>query len=230
MCDGNCDHCPIANAIEGPNSDVYPFQIHLTVETFDPLHSDINPYTAFFYYCKGMGILKPLMITNIKKNTKQRKSPGFGPDPDVMIEFITVTNITGTTEQAVEKLQNLKDRMIKDNWYLSRWKIETVPWHPSASHPKDASGQYFESHIKINGSDWDTDQLNMFAWNNGAHISFGKSRFFTLRDYDTNRQDFQKVVDNFVTKLDEQGIKHEKVIVEFAFFDSNPDLDAKWME
>jgi hypothetical protein len=116
-----------------------------------------------------------------------------------------------------------------------RIKIETVPWHPSASVLEGE--QYFESHLAVECPVMEREILSRIAKDLGCHASRNVNKVIedtatvmvTYRSQEP-REGFEASVKARAEAITLMGFKVAKTIVEFAIFDTNRKHDAVWLE
>lgn len=208
---------------EKVNPNEIPFEIHVTVQT-----SDLN---LFRETCNAIGV-KPIILElqNLKNdNTLQ----------DVM----TSSNFIGSNSDAYNEVKRVSEELKKSGFNVVREKIETVPWHPSAPSNKDSDATmpkncYFETHFNIICNDKRKDFLKTLAEKWGCHLSrniFKKiddenyKIMVTYRSYNSLYENFKDRVE--LIKKEFIGHKYdvEKVILEFAIYDTKISHDFNWL-
>lgn len=192
-----------------------PFEIHITCLP----HND-SFKESFREACKSIGV-KPISLELMTS------------DGIMLEDNMTSSKFFGTNSEALAEANRIANEMDSSGIMVSRIKIETVPWHPSA--PQNSSDKmprdcYFEAHVAVHSNN---KILTEICKNHDAYYSkninkVNNTRMNTIRVY-TNREDFDKKVKAFCTELNEHGINHEPVISEFAIYDSNSDSDALWL-
>lgn len=207
----NCDECAIANA--DPLKPIV-YEIHVTVAP--------APVSDFRLACFAIGV-KPVLLElqrDQKDSLTDMMTSSVVNDPDFEIALAIAKGIEGD-------LRAFGFKPI-------RVKIETVPWHPAARSLSN-DNQYFESHFAIV---FPTDQgaVDSLVSNFNLHLSrnvFKKNvdqSYIQMVTYRTRGlvDDFLAVCDDIVSFMNDHGIKHEKVIKEFAIFDTKVDHDNAW--
>jgi len=197
-----CDDC----GFSGISEKIF-YEIHVTVET--------NP--SFEGIAKKIGV-KPILI-----DMGEKISP----------HSMTSSKFDGTDKDALKEAERIADALSSSGLKVERIKIETVPWHPKAFFPD--KNQYFETHFAVK-LPFDEKELRQFSKMNNLHYSKNlmktgehKVQMLTLREYDTNSNLFQKRVESLKTSFLENGFFLDKTIIEFALFDTNVDMDNKWL-
>lgn len=185
-----------------------PYQLHVTVT--------VNSSTDFVIYCKEHD-LKPLALKNFGKGKSYN-------------EYLTSSGYKGDVRGARRELDRIVSNFTDHGWKVVRKKIETVPWHPSAESPFPS--MYFEAHINIDLKDRDgfTEVASKAGLNLSRNLMKSDDRIIgTIRQRGTTRSQFDKKVEKAIEILYVHGFVAEKLVTEFAIFDSNPDLDKNWL-
>lgn len=203
----NCALCDTCVFSE-PQSELY-YEIHVTVN-----HSE-----NFVNDCYELGI-KPIIIDM---------------GEDVPVHVMTSATIKGNDASAFATANGFADAFRDRGYEVLRIKIETVPWHPCASHP--TVDQYFETHFAIK-LPCDESRLKHMAEQLNLHYSKNilkkgdvSVQMLTYRSSKImDAEQFQEIVDRTKQALMDNGFKFEKTIVEFALYDTNVKLDDKWLK
>lgn len=203
--------------------DKIPHEIHLTV--------NLGCYTVEYFKnaCAGLSI-KPIVL----------ELPIAGGKMD---EVMTSSHFFGTTADCLIEANKLSHFLLSSyGLKVIRRKIETVPWHPHAPQvPGDTTHKdcYFECHVGVLMDSQDlqhTDGILHFISPN-AHMSRNVFKRYdngeyvqmmTIRNYGI-RQAFDTQVDEYLATLDTWGFKYEKVIREYAIYDTNIHHDQAWI-
>lgn len=201
-----------------------PFEIHCTIDTTDKKLEEIS---------NVCNIAKVKLISLELTNRRNEKIP------DVM----TSSKFFGTNSEAIEETQRIINILAEHNIKVIRAKVETVPWHPLAPQTKDAAmptGCYFEAHVGIllplNIPATAIDRLKRMCDLHDAHYSrnifktseINKVQMVTIREY-RNYEYFNNKLNQFKQDLLIAGFEYEKVISEFALYDTNIHHDASWL-
>lgn len=216
-CGEDCAECPIGLASEEDLN--YPYQLHITVEFRIEPDDLMEPWYRFKEACENLG-MKPLWIRN---HMFEHKS---------IHEFITVRNVNTSQIEAVNTLDVDGQNLSAAGFNVIRSKIETVPWHPDATNP--SKDQYFETHIKLNGdapiSAW--EQLTDIQEDQKLYHSQSlQSEYVTFREYGVSYESYKRDLNWAIHKVRECGFTlSDKIISEFALYDSNVHLDDRWMK
>ena len=208
--------------------DLIPYEIHITVGFSGlNLESKLN-LPRFKNACSYLGV-KPIVLDLEGKS---------GSVKDVM----TSSDFFGNNGGVILEVQRIKDHLEKIGFNVIRSKVETVPWHPAAPQQEGEAMPgdcYFEAHIGCIITPMEKPKLIKVAMETDAHISknFFKKiedgkcvNMITLRNYDTHNSAFKNQVDELKAKLDKEEIDYEKVIIEFAIYDTKVSHDFLWLE
>jgi hypothetical protein len=115
---------------------------------------------------------------------------------------------------------------------VERIKIETVPWHPKASCPE--SEQYFETHFAIdNPSTMDNVLiLGLASFLHRSRNVLKKNdknvQMYTYRSRD--KAEHFRTVTEVTDTLKWSEVPLNKVITEFALYDTNERMDDPWLK
>jgi hypothetical protein len=195
-----------------------PFEIHITVDTDDQ--------TKFINCCKLLDV-KPIVL-----DLQNDELP-----TDVMTSSVIITDNLG----AYTEMKRISDSLVNFGFTVVREKIETVPYHPAApseEYGTAGSGGYFESHLNIIiKSDEDRSNVANVAMINKGHLSRNKfkinldsyNQMMTIRSYDKTREEFNGMINFARLNLHHVGVEVERVIVEYAIFDSKVSHDLSWL-
>ena len=211
-------------------TDSIPFEMHITIsagEGFDveKYVSDCNKISKI----RGNKI-KPIVID--LENEGQ----------SIMKDVMTSSHYFGTNAGAYMEAKAIEQSMLAMDYNVVRVKVETVPFHPAAPQTKEdkmPGDCYFEAHIGCIITPEEKDLLAELAKRNGAHMSrnFFKKiedgkfvNMITYRSYDGTFPEFEKKVNLIQEDLRENGIYFEKVITEFAIYDTKVSHDFLWLE
>ncbi len=201
-----------------------PFEIHVTV--------DLNAYgslDSFKAYCIQHG-LKPIII-ELEKNGEV-----------LMNDVMTSSVHYGDNNTAMAKAHSIANNLKREDYLVTRVKIETVPWHPAApstiGSSKMPDDSYFESHLRIVCKKEDKVILQRIANQFDAHLSrnyFKKLNdnefviMMTLRSYKDLTEVFIEKVDKLKRTLQDAAFAVDKTEIEFAVYDSNVTHDIEWI-
>ncbi|HXP53190.1 MAG TPA: hypothetical protein VN922_24820 [Bacteroidia bacterium] len=206
------------------HSVVYPYELHLTVNYGSSEH--------FKELCEVLGV-KPLLIEMQLKNG--------GTAEDLMCSFKQET----TYEHIINKTKSLAKSFRHLGYKVIRTKIETAPWHPVSPQKEfddSHKDMYFEAHIGvilpkgISSLSWEHKILDKWGKLLNVHKSTNVFKeetdhviqMFTIRDH-KSRVSFDRTLAAYQAVLSVAGFKTERVISEFAIYDSNISHDAEWI-
>jgi hypothetical protein len=204
------------------DSNKIPFEIHVTVKTYE-LESFKNACTDL----KVKPIILELQLQN--DNTLQ----------DVM----TSSTFLGSNKGAFDEVKRISEGLKATGFNVVREKIETVPWHPSAPSKKDSNAVmpkncYFETHFNIICTDDRKAELKELSDSKQCHLSrniFKKiddntyKIMVTYRSYDALYEDFKDKVEDIKKSFISNGFQVDKVILEFAIYDTKVSHDFNWI-
>jgi hypothetical protein len=201
----NCDTCPF---IEPQKELIY--EIHVTVD-----HKE-----SFVEDCYSIGV-KPVVIelgTGIPSHSMTSSTVKGGNDTTV---FVTARSIS----KALEDI----------GYTVKRVKIETVPWHPKASCPEP--GQYFETHFAVKNLNYTSSKnLRHLSYHLGLHYSSNllkksddSAQMLTLRKKNVDYETYRDIAVSMEQALLTYNFKLDKVITEFALYDTNEKMDDQWL-
>lgn len=182
------------------------YEIHITVDNLE----------SFSDNCYEIGV-KPIII-DLGEN--------------IPTQVMTSSTVRGSDASALAMASHLSS-IFKDRGYnVIRAKIETVPWHPKAACPDP--NQYFECHFGVK-LPCDETQLKFWAKTFNLHYSRNamkqdhqKVQMLTYRLHG-QRDMFEEHVGKIKKYLEMSGFELEKVITEFALYDTNVELDRQWL-
>lgn len=204
-----------------------PYEFHVTVRT-----SDIK---GFRDTCELLGV-KAVIID------LQDRQGG-----SLMQDVMTSSTYIGNNPGAYTELQRITSGLREAGFEVVREKIETVPWHPAAPDapniPEEEQempkGCYFETHFGVRLSHDQVPALREVAGMINAHMSRNVFKTYddgtvkvmlTARSYTGSATRFQERVDHISGELCEMGYTIDKVIVEFALYDTSVHHDATWVQ
>ena len=213
-------------AKEGKTIFPLPYEIHVTVDL-----SSFGSLDSFKAYCINHS-LKPIVI-ELEKNSSI-----------VMNDVMTSSVHYGDNNTAMSKPYSIANNMKREDYNVTRVKIETIPWHPAAPSSEDKvfvmpDDSYFESHIRIVTKKVRKFELEAIAKNYSAHISrnyFKKINddeyiiMMTLRSTTDTREGFKERVEELKSIISEYGFLVDKTEIEFAVHDSNVKHDIEWLK
>ncbi len=209
----------------------YPYEIHVTVESADK--------KQFIQVCNSLNV-KPIFLALQNRSGETKLH-------DVMTSSVHI----GSDQSALLELERIAGGLTVMGLNVVRRKIETVPWHPAAPSVVNGvfnmpAGCYFESHLNViikaeSPAEFDRKRKDLkgVAEQHGAHLSknvfkeFSPTEFtlmMTLRSYVVQRETFETRRDALHQTLQSLGFEVEKVITEFAVYDSKNDHDSAWLQ
>jgi len=203
-----------------------PFEIHITVKRPENI-------SKFVSDCKDKLKVKPIVL--------DLQNGG-----EVIIEDVmTSSHCYGTNASSYIEAKRLSFELLTLGYEVVREKIESVPWHPMApsndSHstkmPQDC---YFEAHIGVLIKNLEEKaSLEEIAKSNDSHLSsnaFKKNpdgssvMMVTLREKKGTREVFDANLEKLKDSLLSKQFSYEKVITEFAIYDTNVSHDFPWLK
>lgn len=214
----NCDDCKFDTSLTNIPSDIH--EIHVTVET--------TAIDRFVDACSHIKV-KPLVIELSESS-----------------HVMTSSSFRGTNTQAIRELWRISDYLHGSGFKIIRKKIECSPTNkyvPSRygenPHMFYEDG-YFESHFAVlidSHSPDDQSFLTELAKVLKVHKSknifkkteAGDVQMLTYRRSGIVYEMFNEEVRGIKASLTTQGFNVDKVIVEFAWYDTNEKLDDKWI-
>lgn len=212
-----CDDCQF----DGKTVKGIPYEIHITVKA-----DDVDRFKSV---CVELGV-KPLLI-----------------DMDVMTDMMTSSKFVAKNADidnvlVFKEMSRVGDGLRACGFTVTREKIEAAPWHPDV--PTDAGygmalydSQYFECHLAI-ASPSGREAVERAIGKLGMHLSKnrlkrddgGKIWMATVRKRDITLEAFKFLVSKMKGAIEHAGLRVEREIIEFAWFDSNWQHDAAWIE
>lgn len=179
-------------------------EIHITVDHKDSFEED----------CKNLNV-KPIIIEM---------------SSEIPTHSMTSSTYKNNSDAEVySKALNLKSNLESIGYVVERLKIETVPWHPQGFSPLDT--QYFEAHFVVTGTEIPKETLKKFDLHRSKNLLKKEDKLLqmlTYRKKNINSFEFKTLVDSLTDKLNSL-VTVNKVIREFAIYDSNVSLDDKWL-
>lgn len=201
-----------------------PFEIHITV---DLENDDLYEFKEL---CREIGV-KPIILD--LENSGET----------VMKDVMTSSHHYGDLASVNDEVERILYFLNKEKFNVVRVKIESVPWHPMAPRTADADitmpkDCYFEAHIGCIIDNSQKERLAGLAEKCNAHMSRNKFKnleggkyvnMLTYRAYHGTYEIFEKELNSIQRLLNGYGIEFEKVIIEFAVYDTNVNHDSKWL-
>jgi hypothetical protein len=202
-CQG-CDTCPFTETVE-----TLHYEIHVTVDHRETFVDD----------CYAIGV-KPVIIDM---------------GDDVPTHSMTSSTLKDSNDTAAFVTAHSIAKALEDIGYdVERIKIETVPWHPKTSNPEPE--QYFETHFafKVEGDGYMLNQmLKMAKWLHPSRnlLKKGEDRIqmVTYRRHDVDSKTYLESIDDMQKVFLDNHLKLDKVITEFALYDTNERMDDPWL-
>lgn len=204
------------------NPSKIPHEIHITVEC------ENYRIDQFKHMCRDLHI-KPIVLDLPLA------------DGSTMRDVMTSSHQLSTTSQAIITGDFIASMLHSHDFNVLRVKVETVPWHPNAPQnntDKLSEGCYFEAHIGVlMDQDSNTSSLEKIADKPGIRLSrnaFKKYdsgvyvQMITVRD-NRDRDRFDGKLERLLMELDGYEFKYEKVITEYAVYDTNVTHDKAWI-
>lgn len=203
-----------------------PFEIHVTVERPEDIDSFVD-------HCKNKVKVKPIVL-DLQNGGEV-----------VMKDVMTSSHCYGTNADAYLETKRISNFLEVLGYKVLREKIESVPWHPMAPCKESFSNEmpdncYFEAHIGVVlNPDDDKVALKDVAFLNNSHLSsnaFKKHEdgssvvMVTLREKEGSREKFEDNLEVLKNDLKAGGFAYEKVITEFAIYDTNVSHDFLWLK
>jgi hypothetical protein len=215
----------------------YPFEIHITVEI--PKGGDLAKYIdKFSEVCRDTNV-KPIMLD------LSNQSNVF-----VMNDATTSSKMFGTEDESRHEVERISSSLEANGFHVIRKKIETAVWHEDAMREKLKDGHYFECHVSLfipsANKEERMAELSSLCKIHSAHLSRNlmkreaDGRFVqmaTIRTYSSpdpikisHRKFFEEKIDELAKDLTRNGFEYEKLIYEFALFDTRNNHDKAWLE
>ncbi len=199
-----------------------PFEIHVTVKTFD--------LELFKKACADLNV-KPIILELQLQND------------NTLQDVMTSSTILGSNKGAFDEVKRISNGLKDAGFNVVREKIETVPWHPSAPSKKDSNAVmpkncYFETHFNIICTDDNKSKLKELSDSKQCHLSrniFKKiddntyKIMVTYRSYDAMYEDFKENIEDIKKYFNDNGFQVDKVILEFAIYDTKVTHDFNWI-
>ncbi len=235
--------------------DNIPYEIHVTVDLGEyveylrriEIEREIGKTGESYYTAKSKNDLEPISVEYFKEVCKQIGVKPIVLDLEndgesVMKDVMTSSHCFGNNASSYIECIRIEKELREAGFNVVRKKIETVPWHPAAPTVKGdkmPGDCYFEAHIGCVISPEEKEILVAIALYNKAHLSknFFKKledgkfvNMLTTRSYTGTFEEFEVTVEHLKNKLTENKIKFEKVITEFAIYDTKVSHDFMWLE
>lgn len=207
-----------------------PFEMHVTITAGENFDTD--------KYVKDCATISKIKGNRIKPIVIDLENEGELMMKDVM----TSSHYFGNNAGAHDEAKAIADSMEAMGYDVVRVKIETVPWHPAApqtSKDKMPGDCYFEAHVGCVIAPGEKGKLADIAKAHGAHMSknFFKKvengkfvNMVTMRTYEGDYNEFIEHLEAIKAALKLNDINFEKVITEFAIYDTKVSHDFLWLE
>ena len=207
-----------------------PFEMHITITAGENFDTD--------KYVKDCATISKIRRNRIKPIVIDLETEGELFMKDVM----TSSHYFGNNAGAHDEAKAISDSMEAMGYDVVRVKIETVPWHPAAPQTekdKMPGDCYFEAHIGCIITPEEKAKLAHIAEGNDCHMSrnFFKKiedgkfvNMITYRKYDGTYDEFMATVESIKGVLNYKEINFDKVITEFAIYDTKVSHDFLWLE
>lgn len=191
----------------------YPFEIHLTID-----HNGFE--NIFLEMCTEIGC-KPIILDLEGETQVTTASVIYGSPSEAMAE--------------AERIAALFATLFTYEFDVKRIKIETVPWHPMTKVYDPHN--YYETHFTFISDENEMERIKDHCKKFDIHMSKntlkhdvdGMKKFMgTLRNY-TSLDGHNYNVELALKYLKINNIKSTKIVTEYAFFDTNKQLDNQWM-
>lgn len=198
-----------------------PYEIHVTVKI--PGNVEL-----FKDICDRIGV-KPIVLDLAVQEGK-------------IMDVMTSSVHYGDNRSAYLEMKRISTELLKNGYIIEREKVETVPWHPAAptGDGKMPEGCYFEAYINcIVDEDSDRTLKSIIkAFVPTVHLSknyFKKLedgrfvRMVTLRLNNCNYECFEAKLNDLKNIL-KSNIEFNKIVTEFAIYDTKISHDDKWIQ
>lgn len=164
-------------------------------------------------------------------------------DKSIVYEYMTSSIYYGKNSDAIQMCEDLATNLEKEGLIVIRKKVETVAWHPQApqAYPTELKAGYFEAHIEIPiikdnmpfyyvGLKRCSQEFNaVFSRNVAKQSDEHYIQMATIREYRTNRTAFEKKVNEYIDELNKMKLNVSVPLLEYCLYDTNPELDNKWI-
>lgn len=205
-----------------------PYEIHITVKYAHP--------DDFIKVCGDLKV-KPILLD------LQGKA-----GVTVLRDVMTSSTYIGNDTSVYLEMDRIHGGLVNRGYEVVRSKIETVPWHPAAPSKKYGQlisklekdrkeGRYFESHISVITNDENIKKLRELSSSLNCHLSrnvfkrLDEQHYKIMLTYRSTTwfEMFSISLEKIKKKLEVSNFKFDKVIVEYALYDSKVTHDASWM-
>ncbi|KAK8882294.1 hypothetical protein M9Y10_044936 [Tritrichomonas musculus] len=215
----------------------YPFEIHITVEI--PKDSPYEEYLHKFVEACSIAKVKPIMLDLQSQSNKH-----------VMNDATTSSKFFGTEKEAHQEVERICKILTESNFNVIRKKIETAVWHEKAQKKELLPGEYFECHVGLiiptSNIQEKMEKLSELCKKHSAHLSRNTMKnsddgrliqMATIRTYESpdvekvsHRKFFENAIESFAKDLTENGFEYEKLVYEFALYDTKNSHDKAWLD
>lgn len=215
----------------------YPFEIHITAEI--PSNSSYEEYLQKFVATCSIAKVKPIML-DLQSQASQH----------VMNDATTSSKLYGTEKEARDEVERICKILTESNFKVIRKKIETAVWHEKAQKEKLNPGEYFECHVGLLIPTSNIEErmqiLSQLCKKHSPHLSRNTMKntengnlvqMATIRTYESpdvkkisNRKFFENTIESFAKELTERGFEYEKLVYEFAIYDTRNSHDKAWLD
>ena len=183
------------------------FHLHITIK-------DLPADEAAYHALLAKYGMKHLVVSNV-----------FLTTGEAFIELIPTLTFKGPAIDALLELDHIADELRAIGCNVLRQKVESSPdfWR--------AKSGYLEAHIKVPS----TEESYQAAVDNQIVVSRIHSRkigdeypliILTFRSHDKTPEDFKAEI---IKRLEPFQLETRNIILEYALYDSNPDLDSAWI-
>ncbi|OHS98835.1 hypothetical protein TRFO_01915 [Tritrichomonas foetus] len=215
----------------------YPFEIHITAEI--PKDEPYENYIEKFAKTCSDAKVKPIML-DLQSQSNEH----------VMNDATTSSKIFGTEKEAFHEVERICNCLESYNFHVIRKKIETAIWYEKAQSKDLENGNYFECHVGLlipeNNYTESMNKLSELCKKHSAHLSRNTMKradsgnivqMATIRTYESpnpeqvsHRKFFENHIEAFANDLTESGFEYEKLVYEFALYDTRNSHDKAWLD
>jgi len=153
--------------------------------------------------------------------------------PIIIDTYVGEQVMTSSISKNINDIDNIVTSIKKYNYEILRIKVEKQPLDTI-----DTEHIYYESHIRLKlPLNFPEDVLKPLCLKYKLHKSRNifkvdekfKYRMLTYRDYGKDLLNFKNHIDIVKNNLNVMGILYDKIEVEECIFDSNINIDNKWI-
>ena len=215
----------------------YPFEIHITAQI--PQDAPLQQFIEKFVEACKEAKVKPIMLDLTNQSNVH-----------VMNDATTSSKLFGTEKEAYDEVERICSVLEKHNFSVIRKKIETAIWHEKAQGKVLEPGNYFECHVGLlipkEKVEEKMAQLTELCKKHSAHLSRNTMKnsengnlvqMATIRTYESpnveqisHRKNFENHIEAFAQELTQQGFQYEKLVYEFALYDTRNAHDKAWLD